>query len=62
MEDSRTRDVMKMTVALLTSGNPHYNTRTIGEVSAEILGNADGVDHVFGICNCGPDEGGETVH
>lgn len=62
MQDARTQAVLQMTVALLTSANPNYNQRTIAEVSAELLGSADGIDHVFGICNCGDDDGSESSH
>lgn len=56
MEDPRTLRTLELATALVTSGNPNYATRTISDVSAELLGSADGIDHTFGICNCGPDE------
>ncbi|MEO5867250.1 MAG: hypothetical protein ABIS14_12820 [Sphingomonas sp.] len=62
MQDQRTLTVLEMTVALLTSDNPNYNTREIADVSAEVLGSADGIDHVFGICACPPDEDGGPKH
>lgn len=53
MEDPRTQKVVELGVALITSANPLYATRSLQEVTAEILGSADGIDHVFGICKCG---------
>ncbi|MGN5375857.1 hypothetical protein [Sphingomonas hankookensis] len=62
MEDARTLATLQMTVALLTSANPNYNTRTVAEVSAELIGSADGIDHTFGICNCPDEPEGGTKH
>lgn len=62
MEDARTLATLQMTVALLTSANPNYNTRTVAEVSAELIGSADGIDHTFGICKCPDESKGGTEH
>lgn len=47
MKDERTLAVLEMTVSLLTSANPNYCFRTAADVSAELLGSADGIDQTF---------------
>ncbi len=47
MKDDRTLTVLEMSVALLTSTNPNYCLRTVADVSAELLGSADGIDQTF---------------
>lgn len=59
MEDPRTQAVLEMAVALMTSSNPLYATRNLADVTAEIIGSADGIDHVFGICKGHGDQGTE---
>ncbi len=62
MEDPRTQKVIELAVTLIASGAPQYFNRDLADVTAEILGSGDGIDHVFGICNCGPDtSGGGTI-
>ena len=58
MQDPRTLATLHLATALVTSGNPNYATRTIGEVAAELLGIADDIDHDLSGCNCDDDEDG----
>ena len=62
MEDPRTTIVLQLAVQLIASGAPQYHTRSLADVTAEILGSADGIDHTLGICKCSDDDhGGGTV-